>query len=515
MSKAASPQDAAEPEGPPSDPAPPSASSRPRLWVSTTYFAEGFPYSVVNNLAEILFTELGAGLRMIGLTALFHLPWNLKFLWGPFVDRFETKRRWLLGVEVALVLALVALAMLTTGGAVLSWIAAAFLLVAVLSATHDIAIDGFYLEGLDEQGQSRFIGYRAMAYKVASLLVRGPLIILIGVVGWTQGLLATAVVMALVTAAHALILPRVERRGRPLSRLVAAALRPRNLVVAALVAACALAERQLDLVGPLWRALRAAVAASPLLGNVSVAGWISMALLATLMVLLLARTRIRKRLSGSNHYYSRAFLDFLEQPRVAHILAFVVLFRAGESFLQKMKWPFLREHVELSLEQYGFANGTLGVLASFAGTLVGGWLIARHGLRRWIWPFVIAQNLLNLLYVGLAALARDGGVPLTMVTSVITVEHFGEGLGTAVFMVYLMRCCDPAHKAAHMAILTALMSVSFTLAGVVSGFLAEAWGFGPYFAFCFAATFPGMVLIPWLPYLDGRRVAAPAGRAPS
>ena len=58
--------------------------------MSSTYFAEGFPYSVVNNLVEILFKELGASLQLIGLTALFHLPWNLKFLWGPFLDEYET-----------------------------------------------------------------------------------------------------------------------------------------------------------------------------------------------------------------------------------------------------------------------------------------------------------------------------------------------------------------------------------------------------------------------------------------
>jgi len=41
-------------------------------------------------------------LQAIGLTAIFHLPWNLKFLWGPFVDEYETKRRWLLAIEIAL-----------------------------------------------------------------------------------------------------------------------------------------------------------------------------------------------------------------------------------------------------------------------------------------------------------------------------------------------------------------------------------------------------------------------------
>ena len=48
------------------------------------------------------------------------------------------------------------------------------------------------------------------------------------------------------------------------------------------------------------------------------------------------------------------------------------------------------------------------------------------------------------------------------------------------------------------------MSVSFTLAGVFSGFLAEALGFATYFGFTFLATIPGMVLIFFVPHLDGR-----------
>ena len=71
----------------------------PQLWVSSTYFAEGFPYTLVNNIVEIMFEQLGASLQAIGLTSLFHLPWNLKFLWGPFLDQYETKRRWLVWME--------------------------------------------------------------------------------------------------------------------------------------------------------------------------------------------------------------------------------------------------------------------------------------------------------------------------------------------------------------------------------------------------------------------------------
>ncbi|MFP6687088.1 MAG: MFS transporter [Polyangiaceae bacterium] len=182
----------------------------PHVWVSTTYFAEGYPYTIINNFAEIIFQQLGASLRVVGLTSLFHLPWNLKFLWGPLLDRYETKRRWLIGVEVLLTIGLVVLALFATQTQWLGAIGTCFMLLAVLAATHDIAIDGYYLEALDEEGQSRFVGYRAMAYKAASLLVRGPLLILAGAIGWTLGLLTMAAIMGIVLAVHIFLLPRVE-----------------------------------------------------------------------------------------------------------------------------------------------------------------------------------------------------------------------------------------------------------------------------------------------------------------
>lgn len=474
---------------------------RTRAWVSTTYFAEGYPYTIVNNLAEILFKELGASLGAVGLTALFHLPWNLKFLWGPFVDHYETKRRWLIGIEVLLTAVLVGLAFVVSAGAWLGVLSALFLVMAFLSATHDIAIDGFYLEGLDERGQSRFVGYRAMAFRLATMLLAGPGLVLIGYVGWTAGFVAMAVVMGLLTATHLWLLPDVERRQPPLRELLASLLRFRVLLAGGALAALVVAERRYGIIAAAWARLTEAL---PFAATIGAGGWIAVGL-AVALVALLAWRRFARRRQKTKSAYAKAFVDFLDQPRVGVILAFVMLFRTGESFLMKMKWPFFDDVIHLSLETYGFANGTVGLVASFSATMVGGWLIARHGLRRWIWPFVLGQNLLNLLYVGLATgwFGADPGVGA--VTLVITLERLGEGLGTAVFMVYLMRCCDPRHKAAHMAILTALMSVGFTVAGAVSGFLAEAVGFSRYFFFSFLATIPGMTLLFFVPHLDGRQ----------
>ena len=168
----------------------------------------------------------------------------------------------------------------------------------------------------------------------------------------------------------------------------------------------------------------------------------------------------------------------------------------------KMKWPFLSDAMGMSLPAYGWANGTFGFAASFAGTLIAGRLIGRDGLRPWVWPFVLAQNVLNLLFAAVAM--ADAPVSIGWLTALLCVEQFGSGLGTAVFMVYLMRCVRPDHKAAHMAILTALMSVGFTLAGVMSGALASAMGFGSYFVLTFVATIPVMVLIPFVPHLGAQ-----------
>ncbi|MCA9697160.1 MAG: hypothetical protein KC431_06525 [Myxococcales bacterium] len=493
----------------------------PHLWVSSSYFAEGFPYTVVNSMAEILFKELGASLQVVGLTSLFHLPWNFKFIWGPFVDGYESKRRWLLLCEVVITVVLVGLGLLAALGAqTLLPLAAGFLVLALLSATHDIAVDGYYLEALDDDGQSRFVGYRAAAYRVAMLAVSGPLLWICARVGWTAGLLLTAVLMGGLTAYHVVGLPQVEGRRHPWRALLAPLTSWRVLPFVGAALLLYAVESWWALGASLSMKLSEIGEAAPWLAGIGIGAWAAIALLLALLMVLAWLPRLRRRLDaarerGELSEYAASFVSFLDQPKIGVVLAFVILFRTGESFLQKMRWPFFDDVVSLPLEVYGVTNGTIGVFASFTATIIGGRLIARDGLRRWIWPFMLAQNVLNLMYMVVALLpdptilsgAGEGWLAYAPLTLIIALEHAGAGLGTAVFMVYLMRTCDPAHKAGHMAIVTALMSLSFTLAGVLSGFLAEAMGFAAYFGFTFLATIPGMALIPFVPYLDGRAKA--------
>jgi PAT family beta-lactamase induction signal transducer AmpG len=486
--------------------------STPHLWVTTTYFAEGFPYSIVNNLAEILVASFGASLQAIGLTGLLHLPWNLKFLWGPFVDQYETKRAFLIGTEVATAVLLVVLALSMSAAAALPFALACMVAIAFVAATQDIAIDGYYLEALDERGQSKFVGYRAAAYRLATVFVSGPLVIAVGLWGWQAVWMIAAASMAALLVYHATWLPRAELRREPISDLVRRLWGRRPLVFAAIVVAAIAIERAFGPFAAAWSAMRAGIDSVPGLAKLTAEDWVGLLLLLVMLALLSALRPALRWLERSPSAYAAAFVEFLAQPKVGRILAFILLFRTGESFLMKMRFAFLNRQIGVDVDAYGLIQGTVGFAATAVATLLGGWLIARHGLRRWIWPFVLSQNLLNLLYVWLAAADPAAVDPLT-VAAVVTAENFGAGLGTAVFMVYLMRCVDPRHKAAHMAILTALMSLGFTVAGVASGYLASAMGYTLYFAFTFVATIPAMVLLPFVPYIDGRAAPDRTARA--
>lgn len=179
------------------------------LWVGSTYFAEGLPYSLVHQVSAQLFTDLGADERAVGLTALYGLAWNLKFVWSPFVGAVGSTRRWLLAMEVALVLLT---ALLVAPVASRSLVAVAWLLVpmAFVAATHDVAIDGHYLERLPDERQSSLSGLRILAYRAALLAGNGALVALAGLASWPVSFGVAAVLFAALVTFHAFALPEAE-----------------------------------------------------------------------------------------------------------------------------------------------------------------------------------------------------------------------------------------------------------------------------------------------------------------
>lgn len=164
-------------------------SKNPWLWIPSLYFAEGIPYVAVMTLSVIMYKRLGISNSDIALyTGWLYLPWVIKPFWSPFVDLIKTKRWWTIAMQFILAVAFAAIAFFIPASAFFRLTLAAFWLVALTSATHDIAADGFYMHGLTTHQQSLYVGIRSTFYRVATVVGQGLLVILAGLVETNTGL---------------------------------------------------------------------------------------------------------------------------------------------------------------------------------------------------------------------------------------------------------------------------------------------------------------------------------------
>jgi PAT family beta-lactamase induction signal transducer AmpG len=508
------------------------------IWAFTTYFAEGFPYSIVRQISSVFFKDHGASLQAIGLTSLYGLPWVLKFLWAPFVDEFSTKRSWLLLTELCVTGAIILIAVGSTLPNALPVVAFLFLITAIMSATHDISVDGFYLENMNREEQAKYVGFQAMSYRIALVVGGGGIIFVSGITDWWAAFLLAAVVFGGLLLFHSFYLPNIETKRKKGSELLFHLAKKQIWLTVVIIAAA------IFIIQHLWQK---EITDNPsgilatYFRRLGFPGMIVISLFFILIILAVNLKRIKRKLYSSKSFYALAFVDYLDQPKIAVILSFIVLYRTGESFILNMLYPFLKD-IGITRTQYGIAYGTFGILASIIGGLTGGKLISKYGLKKVIWPLVLSQNVLNLFYMFLAFFYQDTLVQravlkakaaqniishlfnydpgslldltrvlhslqaeaanINLISVLVVVEAFGAGLGTAAFMVFIMRTCKPDYKAAHMSIATSIMSISATLAGVFSGFLASWIGFPLFFGFTFLATIPSMSLIPFLPHLS-------------
>ena len=422
--------------------------ARPKVFIPSLYFAEGLPFTIVNSMSVLLFKTLGADNDFIGFfTSLLYIPWTFKLFWAPMVDFFSTRRRWIISIQWILVCLSAALTFAVFAPHKIYVLLGVFALMAFISATQDICVDGYYLDILDKTQQAFYIGVRNASYKIAWLFGSGALVFLAGKVsehlhqlgrsnyiesGWSCAFASTAIVFLLLALIHGKILPEPQISAHAAEDKAGS----RNLFEA----------------------------------------------------------------------FPRVFMDFIDQPRIAVILLYVLIFRLGDALLLKMAQPFLIDDLSkgglaLSTSDVGLIYGTVGTFFLFIGGILGGWMISKLGLRKCILPFALLQNLALPLYWYLAAYKPA----IFTVAAVNAFEQFSYGLGTAGYTVFLMGTVKPRYKAAHYAIVTAFMALGVMLPGMKSGALESLLGYANFFLLSFALSLPGIILIPFLPLTELER----------
>ena len=155
--------------------------------LSMLYFAQGLPSGLLGKALPPLLRDQGVSLSAIGFTALLALPWTLKFLWAPFLDRFWTRRRWLLTLNLATCGLMLLVASRDFG----DWVSQSFaLLLAVLflmnlvAATQDIATDGLAVRRLEPRLRGLGNSVQVIGYKIGMIVGGGLLLWLVARFGW-------------------------------------------------------------------------------------------------------------------------------------------------------------------------------------------------------------------------------------------------------------------------------------------------------------------------------------------
>jgi len=174
-------------------------------------------------------------------------------------------------------------------------------------------------------------------------------------------------------------------------------------------------------------------------------------------------------------------------------VAFVLLYKVGEAMAVAMANPFWIDQ-GFRPGDIGFVVGTLGMVASIAGALLGGALTTRWGIIRSLWILGFIQALASLGY----ALAALPFIPSSSIYFVALFESLSIGLATAAFLSLLMRLCDKAFSATHYAFLSMLFGLGRSLAGVLGGYSASWLGYATFFTITFFVALPALFLIPWL-----------------
>jgi len=191
------------------------------------------------------------------------------------------------------------------------------------------------------------------------------------------------------------------------------------------------------------------------------------------------------------------FLDYFRRDGAWLILAFILLYKVGDTMASAMTTPFYLE-LGYSKTEIGAVVKLFGFWATIAGGTLGGIWILRIGMLCALWWFGIGQMLSTLGFVVLSQLP-----PTELALAVVVaVENFTAGLGTAAFVGFMAALTDRRFTATQYALLSSLMGVPRVLLSAPTGWLAESLGWPGFFLLCALIALPGLLMLRWVTRLS-------------
>lgn len=190
------------------------------------------------------------------------------------------------------------------------------------------------------------------------------------------------------------------------------------------------------------------------------------------------------------------FMDFFRRNGTVQailILAFIVIYKLGDSLLRNVATPFLlNKGLQFTPDELGFPK-TLAIVAVIVGTLAGGAIMTKIGVNRALWIFAIVQAAGNLTYFVLAIVGKN----YPLMVAALNVENFCAGLESAAFVAFMMSLCNQGFSATQYALLSSLQAFSRDIITAPAGTWAEQTGWPTFFLITAIAAIPGVILLPF------------------
>jgi len=162
-------------------------------------FSSGLPLYFLLQLVPAWLRRGGVDLTTIGFISLALLPYSWKFLWSPLLDRFSfssfgRRRTWMMASQIVLLVLMAAIGWLSPQNSINAIVWAAFV-IAVFSATQDIAIDAYRREILPDEELGIGNSFYVNAYRIAGLVPGGLGLIMADFISWPMVFTMTAAFM--------------------------------------------------------------------------------------------------------------------------------------------------------------------------------------------------------------------------------------------------------------------------------------------------------------------------------
>ena len=377
--------------------------------------SSGFPWIMIGSVLSAWLKDEGLSRSAIGLFGIIFATYSFNFLWSPLVDKLKPpllgqRKGWIFAMQGCIVLLCLGMSQLSATYD-LYYVALIGLLIAVASATQDIAIDGYRIDCVEKEDKDGM----SAASSVATA-------------GWWTGYGGLGAIPFFLADLTTWSWPNIY-------------LLLSVIMVLLMCATCIADEPQIDREALLEKITDANATSSPLVY------WIRTTLITP-------------------------FAEFFNRNGVklaASFLLFIFLFKIGEAFLGRMSIVFYKE-VGFSNSDIATYSKLLNWWVTIVFSLLGGLVNIRYGIYRGLMIAGVAMAASNLLF----ALIAQTGPSTSLLAVTVIVDGFTGAWSTVAMVAFISLLCNRAFSATQYALMASLSVAGRTLVASSSGIVVDS-----------------------------------------